>query len=175
MLPLTPPLTLGLTWGEARSRAQRLYPRSEIVDKIRELKMDLLLKPNAKRVVALTQLKGPYPNLYQQGRCLEVRVSVSTRASVCVSVSVCLSVCLSVKENVWCVCQSQGRYLACLCFCLPQERYLVCFCNFVCLSASQGRFCVFLFLCLSASQGSVSVFLRKTLRVFLSLRLSICL
>ena len=73
---LTPHPTSQLSWGEARSRARRLYPRSQIVDKFRELKNDMLFKPNAEGVVAVVQIKGPYPHPYRQGRCLEVRIFV---------------------------------------------------------------------------------------------------
>ena len=72
--PLPPHPTPRLTWKEARSRARRLHPGSEIVDKFKELRNDLLFKPNADKVVAVVQLKGPYPHWFRQGRCLEVRI-----------------------------------------------------------------------------------------------------
>ena len=72
--PLPPHPTPRLTWEEARSRARRLYPRSEIVDKFRELKNDILFKPNTDKVVAVVQIKGVYPHLFRTGRILEVRI-----------------------------------------------------------------------------------------------------
>jgi len=72
--PLPPHPTPRLTWEEARSRARRLYPRSEIVDKFRELKNDALFKPNTDKVVAVVQIKGAYPHWFRTGRILEVRI-----------------------------------------------------------------------------------------------------
>ena len=87
--PLPPHLTLRLTWKEARARARRLHPGSEIVDKFKELKNDLLFKPNTNKVVAVVQLKGPYPHCYRKGRCLEVKI---LSLGVCFRLRACLSV-----------------------------------------------------------------------------------
>ena len=88
--PLPPHPTPRLTWEEARSRARRLYPGSEIVDKFRELKSDALFKPNTDKVVAVVQIKGAYPHLFRKGRILEVRI-----LSMGVCVCFCLRACLS--------------------------------------------------------------------------------
>ena len=80
------------------------------MDKFKELKNDMMFTPNAKRVVAVVRLKGPYPHPYRQGRCLEVMIFLSAGVGA-PSVSVYLSVslfqerrcvrfrlCLSVKK-----------------------------------------------------------------------------
>ena len=74
------------------------------MDKFKELKNDILFKPNTDKVVAVVQLKGPYPHWYRKGRCLEVRI---LSLGVCVSASVSVPVCPIHKEDSWCVSVSE--------------------------------------------------------------------
>ncbi|KAK7090338.1 uncharacterized protein [Littorina saxatilis] len=65
-------VTPRLTWDEARSRARRLFPGKEIVDRFQELRNDMLgFMPNAQRSVAVIRIKGVYPHFFRHGRCLE--------------------------------------------------------------------------------------------------------
>ena len=94
--------TPSLSWEEATSRVRRLYPRKQVVDRFRDLKNDILFKPNADSVVAVVQLKGPYPHIYRQGRCLEVSVSVVIVARV--RTCVCFRLCFVVRHGSPCCC-----------------------------------------------------------------------
>ena len=66
-----------LSWEEARSRAQLLYPGQQIVDKFRELEIGTVFLHSVNNVVGLVKIKCQYPNPYREGRCLEVGLKIT--------------------------------------------------------------------------------------------------
>ncbi|XP_076435618.1 uncharacterized protein LOC143275422 [Babylonia areolata] len=60
-----------LSWEEARSRAQHLYPLHRIIDRVWALKKDCGGPVGKESVVALLKIRGRYPHFCRIGRCLE--------------------------------------------------------------------------------------------------------